>query len=173
MIQFSDVRNIFNKYSFKTSMRLEVSTYTNIVWHFLRVRTSRVRTIKSVRSISKYLKDSRMTLFYVSLARQCSIQILRSGSCIDCPVPTCTWLRFNYLQSRISIDRVRAVVIYTETITFRRTLLKILLDKRTSQYIINVDWMNDTNVYIHHLLILAITASFSSSLSLSLSHRQS
>lgn len=117
MIQFSDVRNIFNKYSFKTSMRLEVSTYTNIVWHFLRVRTSRVRTIKSVRSISKYLKDSRMTLFYVSLARQCSIQILRSGSCIDCLVPTCTWLRFNYLQSRISIDRVRAVVniyIYTQ-----------------------------------------------------------
>ena len=63
---------------------------------------------------------------YVSRARQCFIYCVQNRVLIAECRPACGFDAIDHLQSRISIDRVRAVVniyIYTETDTFKRTLL--------------------------------------------------
>ena len=85
-------------------MRLEVSTYTNTVWHLLRVQTSRVRIIKSVRSISKYLRDSKLTLICFA----CLIMFYLLWRDKICPVP---WLELQRMVEWLS-DWVSRISFY-------------------------------------------------------------
>ena len=115
VIQFYDVCNVFEKYSFETSMRLVVSTYTNSLTLFKSLNftcTNNQKRYKHLK-ISPGFKNGIMFRVLVNVLHI----VFRIAYRLPSDDLHAAWMSVDHLQSRNSIDRVRAIVniyIYTQ-----------------------------------------------------------